>query len=137
MALSNWPSKSSLSKNNFTSINPFPPRSENASGHAFHHHHLVWCHALKPAASSKAYSPNLVEGVFYEVRIRHYAWPRSYTDRNHTFRGDGLERVEPDEHLSDQDPSGHRRLQRGPVGRPDCSGTSSENPLRSAHHPRL
>src|SRR5215207_2769124 len=44
---------------------------------------------------------------------------------------------EPDEHLSDQDPSGYGRLQRGPVGRPHCSGASSENPLRSAPHPRL
>src|SRR5215207_5193264 len=116
MALSNWPSKSSLSKNNFTSINPFPPRSENASGHAFHHHHLVWCHALKPAASSKAYSPNLVEeGVFYEVRIRHYAWPRSYTARNHTYRGDDLEAKRTNEPLFDQDPSGHKTVPAGPV----------------------
>src|SRR5215208_5469550 len=95
------------------------------------------CSVVIVGLNSGSYSPECVEVEFYEVRIRHSAWPRSYMATNHTFRGDGLERGEPDEHLSNQDPSGHRRVQRGPVGRPDCSGPSSENRLGSARHPRL
>ena len=42
--------------------------------------------------NSGSYLPECVEGIIYEVRIRHYAWPRSYTARNHTLCTDGAER---------------------------------------------
>src|SRR5919112_1702633 len=49
----------------------------------------------------------------------------------------GVERGGRDEHLSDQDPVGHRRLQRSRTRHPNCGGPFSANQLGPAPDPRL
>src|SRR5215208_5733734 len=54
----------------------------------------------------------------------------------HTSRADGVERGGPDEHLSDQDPVGYGRFQRGRTRHPDRGGPGADVRLGATRDPR-
>src|ERR671911_1994775 len=56
---------------------------------------------------------------------------------HHAFRECGVERGGRDEHLSDQDPVGHRRVQRSRTRHPDRGGPWQANQFGTACDPRL
>jgi hypothetical protein len=45
-----------------------------------HRHGGACCSVGRLQVNSDSYSPECVEGAFSEVRLQHYAWPRSYAE---------------------------------------------------------